>query len=93
MGKIGYKLGWRQGLVMVWAGLRGAVGVTMSLFIFLDELILDERYKYLCLFFMALMAFITVLVNGITKLVLQVGKARNVELSMRARGSKCRPLR
>jgi NhaP-type Na+/H+ or K+/H+ antiporter len=65
---------------MVWAGLRGAVGVTMALFIFLDQLILDERYKALCLFFMALMAFITVLLNGsTTKLVLQVRIAQGLQ--------------
>jgi NhaP-type Na+/H+ or K+/H+ antiporter len=74
-GRIGYALGWRQALVMVWAGLRGAVGVAMSLFIFLDPLIKDEAYKVRCLFFMALMAFATVLLNGsTTKYVLQVGR-------------------
>lgn len=73
-GRIGYALGWRQALVMVWAGLRGAVGVAMSLFIFLDPLITDEAYKVRCIFFMALMAFATVLLNGsTTKFVLQVG--------------------
>jgi NhaP-type Na+/H+ or K+/H+ antiporter len=65
-GAVGYPLGWRQALVMVWAGLRGAVGVAMSLFIFLDPLIIDAQYKAHCLFFMAVMAFSTVIINGST---------------------------
>ena len=65
-GAVGYPLGWRQALVMVWAGLRGAVGVAMSLFIFLDPLITDAQYKAHCLFFMVVMAFSTVLINGST---------------------------
>jgi NhaP-type Na+/H+ or K+/H+ antiporter len=65
-GAVGYPLGWRQALVMVWAGLRGAVGVAMSLFIFLDPLITDAQYKAHCLFFMVIMAFSTVLINGST---------------------------
>ena len=38
----------------------------MSLFIFLDPLITDAQYKAHCLFFMVVMAFSTVLINGST---------------------------
>jgi hypothetical protein len=38
----------------------------MSLFILLDPLIDDNEFKTHCLFFMALMAFSTVLINGTT---------------------------
>jgi hypothetical protein len=38
----------------------------MSLFILLDPLIDDDEFKTHCLFFMAIMAFSTVLINGTT---------------------------
>lgn len=38
----------------------------MSLFILLDPLIYDNEFKTHCLFFMAVMAFTTVLINGTT---------------------------
>jgi hypothetical protein len=38
----------------------------MSLFILLDPLIDDNEFKTHCLFFMAIMAFSTVLINGTT---------------------------
>ena len=84
-GRVGYPLDWRKAIVMVWAGLRGAVGVAMSLFIFVDPLIVDEHYKAHCIFFMVLMAFATVLINGsTTKMVLQVSR-RQRDLGCSAR--------
>lgn len=65
-GRIGYPLTWKAALFMVWAGLRGAVGVAMSLFVLLDPLINDDDFKAHCVFYMALMAFSTVLINGTT---------------------------
>jgi hypothetical protein len=44
----------------------------MSLFILFDPLITSDEYKAHCVFYMALMAFATVLINGSTaKYVLQ----------------------
>jgi hypothetical protein len=60
----GYPLSWRSALVMVWGGLRGAVGMVMALFIFLDTRIHDSRFKSYCIFYMGTMAFFTVLING-----------------------------
>ena len=60
----GYPLSWRSALVMVWGGLRGAVGMVMALFIFLDTQILDASFKSYCIFYMGTMAFFTVLING-----------------------------
>ncbi|WIA34707.1 hypothetical protein OEZ86_013018 [Tetradesmus obliquus] len=65
-GHVGYAMNWRTATVMVWAGLRGAVGVAMSLFILFDPLIKSDEYKAHCVFHMALMAFATVLINGST---------------------------
>ncbi len=44
-GKIGYPMTPRTALVMVWAGLRGAVGVAMSLFVLFDPLIESAEFK------------------------------------------------
>jgi NhaP-type Na+/H+ or K+/H+ antiporter len=60
----GYPLSWRSALVMVWGGLRGAVGMVMALFIFLDTRIHDASFKSYCIFYMGTMAFFTVLING-----------------------------
>ncbi len=68
----GYPLTWRSAFVIVWGGLRGAVGMVMSLFIFLDTKIYDPSFKSYCIFYMGTMAFFTVLINGgTTKFVLQ----------------------
>ncbi len=50
--------------MFVWAGLRGAVGMTIALFILLDAKIGDAAFKAHCVFYMGTMAFATVLVNG-----------------------------
>ena len=48
------------------------VGVAMSLFVLLDPLITSDEFKAHCVFYMALMAFSTVLINGTSaKYVLQ----------------------
>jgi hypothetical protein len=44
-GRVGYAMTWRTALVMTWAGLRGAVGVAMSLFVVLDPLIESTEFK------------------------------------------------
>lgn len=60
----GYPLTWRSALVIMWGGLRGAVGMVMALFIFLDQSIHDPSFKSYCIFYMGSMAFFTVLING-----------------------------
>lgn len=41
--------------MQVWAGLRGAVGLSLSLFVLLDNQIEDLRYRTLSFFFMGMM--------------------------------------
>ena len=48
------------------SGLRGAVGLSLSLFVLLDNQISNERYRTLSLFFMGCTAFLTTLVQGTT---------------------------
>ena len=46
------------------SGLRGAVGLSLSLFVLLDEKIADSRYRTLSFFFMGITAFLTTLIQG-----------------------------
>lgn len=69
----GYSITLRKSLVMVWAGLRGAVGLALSLFVLFDGQIGDRSFRLLAFFFMGLIAAITILVQGTTTgLLLQV---------------------
>lgn len=69
----GYSITWRKVLVMVWAGLRGAVGLALALFILLDNEISDAAFRVRAFFFMGLIAAITIVVQGTTTgLLLQV---------------------
>lgn len=60
----GYPMTWRTFLVFLWGGLRGAVGMVMALFVFLDEEIHNSKFRSYCIFYMGTMAFFTVLING-----------------------------
>ena len=46
------------------SGLRGAVGLSLSLFVLLDQKIADSRYRTLSFFFMGIVAFLTTLIQG-----------------------------
>ena len=54
--RVGYGLTWQEAVVLVWSGLRGAVGLALSLFLLLDDLIPSLRYRTLCFFFMGMIA-------------------------------------
>ena len=69
----GYGITFRKAIVMVWAGLRGAVGLALSLFVLFDGQISDRSFRLLAFFFMGLIAAITICVQGTTTgLLLQV---------------------
>ena len=48
------------------SGLRGAVGLALSLFVLLDDAIGDKRFRVLTFFYMGAMAFLTLMVQGTT---------------------------
>ena len=61
---------------MVWAGLRGAVGLALSLFVLFDGQISDKSFRLLAFFFMGLIAAITIVIQGTTTgVLLQVSTA------------------
>lgn len=66
----GYSITFRKALVMVWAGLRGAVGLALSLFVLFDGQISDKSFRLLAFFFMGLIAAITIVIQGTTTGVL-----------------------
>ena len=48
------------------AGLRGAVGLSLSLFVLLDRQISDLRFRSLAVFFMGAQALLTLVIQGTT---------------------------
>ncbi|CAG7734239.1 unnamed protein product [Allacma fusca] len=78
--RIGYGLTWQNMIVMMWGGLRGAVGICLALDIY-DNKILCQRStigpKFL--FQTAGIVFLTLVVNGTTtKMLLQVLKLSDI---------------
>ena len=61
----GYGLSTKEFYVIVWGGLRGALGITLSLMVAVDEE-LPFRLRELTVFYMAGLATLTLLVNGST---------------------------
>lgn len=51
----GYPMTWRTFLVFLWGGLRGAVGMVMALFVFLDEEIHNSKFRSYAIFYMGTM--------------------------------------
>lgn len=62
----GYSITLRKAAVMVWAGLRGAVGLALSMFLLFDGRVSDRSFRLLAFFFMGMIAAITILVQGTT---------------------------
>lgn len=52
-------------IVLVYGGLRGALGMCLSLIVGVDNS-LNERFRQLTVFYMCGMAMLTILVNGLT---------------------------
>jgi len=61
----GYGLNNTEFYVLVWGGLRGALGITLGLMVAVDEK-LDRRLRELTIFYMAGLATLTLLINGTT---------------------------
>ena len=56
----------KEAVVLCWSGLRGAVGLSLALFILLDDQIADEKYRTLTFFNMGCVTFLTIVLQGAT---------------------------
>ena len=63
--RTGYGLTWEEGCVLVWGGLRGAVGLALALIVEQDNT-LDRVVRDRILFHVAGIAGLTLLINGTT---------------------------
>ena len=63
--RTGYGLTWEEGCVLVWGGLRGAVGLALALIVEQDNTI-DRLTRDRILFHVAGIAGLTLLINGTT---------------------------
>ncbi|WPT14435.1 Sodium/hydrogen exchanger 7 [Picochlorum sp. SENEW3] len=59
-----YALTLKDMVILSWAGLRGAVGLTLALIVYNSADLLDEQFKILCFFFVAMIAVLTLLIQG-----------------------------
>lgn len=79
----GYSITLRKATVCVWAGLRGAVGLALSMFLLFDGQVSDRSFRLLAFFFMGMIAAITILVQGTTTgLLLQVCIPSRLEVAV-----------
>jgi NhaP-type Na+/H+ or K+/H+ antiporter len=61
----GYGLSRKEFVVLVYGGLRGALGLCLALMIGVDDT-LPQRFRELTVFYMSGMAVMTILINGLT---------------------------
>ena len=61
-----YGMCFKDAIVLSWAGLRGAVGLTLALIVYNSASITDEKFRVLCFFNVALIAALTLLIQGTT---------------------------
>ncbi|EGR31636.1 sodium hydrogen exchanger family protein, putative [Ichthyophthirius multifiliis] len=64
--KNGYQISQDEVYLLVWGGLRGALGLTISLIVLVDEEIQSSRLKQITVFYMAGISTITLVINGTT---------------------------
>jgi NhaP-type Na+/H+ or K+/H+ antiporter len=60
-----YGLSLKDLLILSWSGLRGAVGLTLSLIVYNSE-DLDDKFRVLCFFNVGMIAVLTLLLQGTT---------------------------
>lgn len=63
--RCGYGLSRREMIVLIYGGLRGAVGLALALIVTLDHK-LETRFRDLTLFYASGMAVMTIIINGLT---------------------------
>ena len=63
---MGYKVTWKEYLIMGWSGLRGAIGLAIGLIVALDHDLGTVTYRNLVIFYIACVILFTVLFQGMT---------------------------
>ncbi len=64
---VGYKITGKEIVVMTYGGLRGAIGLSLAMYIARADIVNgSERFKILCVFYVAMTIGFTVLLNGLT---------------------------
>jgi NhaP-type Na+/H+ or K+/H+ antiporter len=61
---VGYGITWKDGILLSWAGLRGLLGLILSLAVFTGEEFGPLNYRVLVFFHMGLQAWMTLLIQG-----------------------------
>lgn len=61
----GYPLTFKEVIVLAYGGLRGALGLCLSLIVGVDDS-LPDRFRALTVFYMAGIAILTLVLNGLT---------------------------
>lgn len=65
-----YGIDWKDAVVLTWAGLRGAVGLTLALIVYSSPNLLDAEYRERFFFFLSFAAFFTLFIQGSTTSIL-----------------------
>lgn len=63
---MGYGMTIKNSIVMIWAGLRGAIGLALAIIVDLDEHHLPPQFRALVIFHMGVSVVLTLIVNGTT---------------------------
>lgn len=63
--KSGYGITKKQIVVLIYGGLRGALGLCLALIVGVDST-LPQRFRQITVFYMCGMAMLTIIVNGLT---------------------------
>lgn len=64
--KMGYGMTWKDALVAVWGGLRGAVGLALALIVELDTEHIPPSFRSYTIFYLGFIVILTLLINGTT---------------------------
>lgn len=72
LNRIGYPISYTHALIHSYAGLRGAIALSLSMLVFVDPK-LSSSLRHLCLFYTVITIAFTVLINGMTiKLLISI---------------------
>lgn len=66
LSRMGYGMTWKDALVAVWGGLRGAVGLALALIVQLDSERIPPSFRSYTIFYLGFVVIATLLINGTT---------------------------